>query len=84
MNKSLLEHFSSLSDPRQSWKVIYPLNEVLLIVLCAIMAGADDFVEIEQMDDADQGLQGRPELLLHFIRKQDAGILMKYSFTQNT
>ena len=48
MNKSLLEHFSSLSDPRQSWKVIYLLNEVLLIVLCATMAGADDFVEIEQ------------------------------------
>ena len=48
MNKSLLDHFSCLSDPRQSWKVIYPLNEVLLIVLCATMAGADDFVEIEQ------------------------------------
>ncbi len=23
---SLLEHFSALDDPRQSWKVVYPLS----------------------------------------------------------
>lgn len=43
---SLLDHFSALKDPRQSWKSLYPLNEVLLIVLSGVMAGADDFVEI--------------------------------------
>lgn len=43
---SLLSHFSALDDPRQSWKVTYPLPEILLIVLCGTMAGADDFVEI--------------------------------------
>ena len=43
----LLDHFSALDDPRQSWKVTYPLPEVLLIVLCATMAGAEDFVQIE-------------------------------------
>ena len=42
---SLLEHFSALEDPRQSWKVVYPLPEVLLLVLCATLAGAEDFVE---------------------------------------
>lgn len=47
MSTSLLDHFSSLQDPRQSWKVLYPLNEILLVVLCATMAGADDFVEME-------------------------------------
>ena len=44
----LLDHFSALDDPRQSWKVAYPLPEILLIVLCATMAGADDFVRIER------------------------------------
>ena len=44
----LLTHFSALEDPRQSWKTLYPLPEVLLIVLCGVMAGADDFVEIER------------------------------------
>ena len=43
---SLLDHFSALEDPRQSWKTVYPLPEILLIVLCGVMAGADDFVEI--------------------------------------
>lgn len=47
-NPSLLDHFSALDDPRQSWKVVYPLPEVLLIVLCGTMAGAEDFVEIER------------------------------------
>lgn len=41
-----LEHFSELGDPRQSWKVLYPLDEVLLLVLCGVLSGADDFVEI--------------------------------------
>lgn len=43
---SLLEHFSALDDPRQSWKVVYPLPEVLLLVLCATLGGAEDFVEV--------------------------------------
>jgi len=46
--KTLLDHFSALDDPRQAWKVIYPLPEILLIVLCGVMAGADDFAEIER------------------------------------
>jgi predicted transposase YbfD/YdcC len=45
---ALLAHFSALEDPRQAWKVVYPLPEILLIVLCATMAGADDFVEMER------------------------------------
>jgi predicted transposase YbfD/YdcC len=45
---SLLDHFSALDDPRQAWKVVYPLPEVLLVVLCGTMAGAEDFVEIER------------------------------------
>ena len=45
---NVLDHFSALEDPRQSWKVLYPLPEILLVVLCGVMAGADDFVEIER------------------------------------
>jgi len=42
----ILDHFSALEDPRQRTKVLYPLDEILLLVLCATMAGADDFTEI--------------------------------------
>ena len=48
---SLLDHFSALSDPRQGWRVIYPLREVLLLVLCASLCGMDDFVEIRMWGD---------------------------------
>lgn len=44
--RSLLDHFSALKDPRQSWRVIYPLPEILLLVLCGTLTGMDDFVEI--------------------------------------
>jgi predicted transposase YbfD/YdcC len=46
--KTLLDHFSALEDPRQAWKVVYPLPEILLTVLCGTLAGAEDFVEIER------------------------------------
>ncbi len=40
------DHCSGLGDPRQAGKVLYPLREMLLLVLCAVSAGADGFVEI--------------------------------------
>jgi predicted transposase YbfD/YdcC len=43
---SILDHFSPLSDPRQRWRVLYPLPEILLLVLCATLSGMEDFVEI--------------------------------------
>lgn len=41
-----LEHFEDLDDPRQSGKVAYPLNEMLLQCLLAVLAGADGWVEV--------------------------------------
>lgn len=43
---SLLDHFSTLTDPRQRWRVLYPLEEIMLLVLCATLSGMEDFVEI--------------------------------------
>jgi predicted transposase YbfD/YdcC len=45
---ALLDHFSGLRDPRQPWKVAFPLPEILLVVLCGTLAGAQNFVEIRQ------------------------------------
>jgi predicted transposase YbfD/YdcC len=41
-----LDHFRSLPDPRQRGKVIYPLDEVLLLCLLAVLAGAESVVDI--------------------------------------
>ena len=36
-----LEHFSDLEDPRQRAKVLYPLDEVLLLCLLGVLAGRE-------------------------------------------
>lgn len=56
---SLIEHFAALEDPRQSWKVLFPLPEVLLLVLCGTLAGAEDFVEIRRWGQMHQGFLRR-------------------------
>jgi predicted transposase YbfD/YdcC len=42
----LLQHFSRLEDDREPWRVMYPLEEVLLLVTCATIASCDDFDDI--------------------------------------
>ena len=51
VSRSMLDHFSALKDPRQSWRVVYPLPEILLLVLCATLSGMEDFVEIRLWGD---------------------------------
>lgn len=41
-----LSHFKELQDPRQPGKVTYPLDEILLLCLLAVLAGAECFTEI--------------------------------------
>jgi len=46
-----LSHFRDLPDPRQRGKVMYPLDEVLLLCLLAVLAGAETFVDIAWFGD---------------------------------
>lgn len=46
-----LRHFVDLPDPRQRGKVVYPLDEVLLLCLLAVLAGAETFVDIARFGD---------------------------------
>jgi predicted transposase YbfD/YdcC len=41
-----LNHFNNLRDPRQPGKISYPLDEILLLCLLAVLAGAECFTEI--------------------------------------
>src|ERR1700710_1870571 len=43
---AFLSYFNDMPDPRQAGKVIYPLDEVLLLCLFAVLAGAECFTEI--------------------------------------
>lgn len=44
----LAKVFVGLRDPRQAKKVEHDLVEMLVVAVCAVWVGADDFVEIEE------------------------------------
>ena len=54
-----LGSFEALDDTRQQAKVLYPLPEILLLCLCAVLGGADSWVEV--------ALYGRHKL--EFLRR---------------
>ena len=43
---AFLTHFQSVEDPRQQGKVLYPLEEIFLLVLCGVISGADGWTSI--------------------------------------
>lgn len=44
-------HFGELSDTRQSAKITYPLEDILFITLCGVIAGAEGWSEIRDYAD---------------------------------
>lgn len=44
----VMDVFVGIRDPRQAKKVEHDLVELLVIAVCGVLAGADDFVEIEE------------------------------------
>jgi DDE_Tnp_1-associated len=43
---ALLDHFAEIADARQGWKVMYPLREVLFLVVCGTIASGDDYDDV--------------------------------------
>ena len=60
-----LSYFKDLPDPRQRGKVMYPLDEILLLCLLAVLAGADTFTDIARFG------QKKLDLLRRFRPFQD-------------
>src|SRR2546421_24694 len=54
-----LDYFKDFPDPRQRGKVVYPLEEVLLLCLLAVLAGAETFVDIARFGEKKIGLLRR-------------------------
>jgi predicted transposase YbfD/YdcC len=48
----LLDHLAQIKDTRQSWKVAYPLREVLFLVVCGTIASGDDYDDIVDWGEA--------------------------------
>jgi len=45
LSARIAEHFQELTDPRRR-EVMYPLVNMVVMALCAVLSGADDFVSI--------------------------------------
>jgi predicted transposase YbfD/YdcC len=50
--RSLLHHLAAITDPREPWRVAYPLPEVLLLVVCGTIASCDDYTDIVDWGEA--------------------------------
>lgn len=44
---SPFEHFNAIRDPRQPWKVEHSLADIILLSVCAVIAGSEGWEEIE-------------------------------------
>lgn len=52
LSSSFVQHFETVEDPRRQAGLRHPLNEILFITICAIIAGADDWVAVERFGKA--------------------------------
>ena len=44
--KALLHHFAEINDPREAWRVMYPLPEILLLAVCGTVCDCDGYEHI--------------------------------------
>jgi predicted transposase YbfD/YdcC len=66
-----LRHFKNLPDGRQSAKVRYPLDEVLLLCLLAVIAGAEAITDIARFGDKKLDLLRRFRPFLEGVPSHD-------------
>src|SRR5215203_5305055 len=52
--KSLVEHFAGVSDPRGRPNREHKFIDIMVITICAAICGADDWVSVEQFGCAKQ------------------------------
>src|SRR5437870_9030125 len=64
----LLDHLARVEDTRQSWKVAYPLREVLFLVVCGTITSGDDYDDIVDWGEAHLSFLRRFSEFYHGIR----------------
>jgi len=53
-HQTITKHFGSLSDPRNGNAQLHSLPGILVIAICAIICGADTWVEVEVWGKANE------------------------------
>ncbi|MBS4155531.1 ISAs1 family transposase, partial [Cobetia sp. MC34] len=52
LTPSLMHHLSIVPDFRQAWKVQHQLSDILFLIVCAVICGAEGWDEIEDFGRA--------------------------------
>jgi len=52
LTPSLMHHLSIVPDFRQAWKVQHQLSDILFLIVCAVICGAEGWDEIEDFGHA--------------------------------
>jgi len=60
-----LDYFREMPDHRQPGKVVYPLDEILLLCLLAVLAGAETFTDIARFGEKKLALLRRFRPFVH-------------------
>jgi hypothetical protein len=68
---ALVEHFGELADPRIDRHKEHKLIDILVIAICAILCGANDWVAVETFGQAKRGWFTRFLDLAHGIPSHD-------------
>ena len=68
---TLVEHLAEVGDPRTGNFIPHKLQEILVIAICAILAGAESFVEMVEWAQAKEAWLRRFLLLKHGIPSHD-------------
>ena len=68
---SLEQYFGELPDPREGQNVQHPLLSILSIAICAVICGADNWVDVEMFGQAKQGWFEKFLKLPHGIPSHD-------------
>jgi len=68
---SFIEHFNEVEDPRRQAGLRHPLIEILFIAICAMIAGADDWVGIARFGQAKRSWFEKYLELKHGIPSHD-------------
>lgn len=66
--RALLEHFSTIEDPRDVRRILHPLPEILLLVVCGTLADCDDHEGIASWGEAHLPFLRRHLLYEHGCR----------------
>ena len=56
---ALLEYFADLDDPRRENSTDYPLHEIIILTICAVICGADGFTSIASFGEAKKEWLGQ-------------------------